>query len=177
MTSLPPEGGRAAGLLLRDGRIAGINEQATTVAATLSLRGVTFGIVAGILRREDVYVLVYHRNHLSVMSARPVPNAAPGCEADYCADFRREQAYAGCAQWCGADGVCMMAAGDVNRSGVVSWGDDDFVLDNEVTATYTAIGSNYLVDADLNFSGDVSPADTQMIITNNLLKSECLPRP
>ena len=176
LSSGPPAGGRAAGLLLRDGRIAGINEQATTAATTLSLRGVTFGIMERTLRGEDVYVLVHHRNHLSVMSARPATGAPPGCAADYCVDFRREQAYAGCAQWCGADGVCMMAAGDVNRSGVVSWGDDDFVLDNEVTATYTAIGSNYLVDADLNFSGDVSPADTQMIIANNLLKSECTPR-
>ena len=36
---------------------------------------------------------------------------------------------------------------------------------------------NYPVDGDVNFSGDVSFADAQAIIANNLLSSrECTPR-
>ena len=60
----------------------------------------------------------------------------------------------------------MMAAGDVNRSGIVSWGDDALLLEG-----------NYSVDADLDFSGDFSSADLQVILDNNFLASECLPRP
>ena len=70
-----------------------------------------------------------------------------------------------------------MAAGDVNRSGVVSWGDDDFILNNPgVAATYIPKGANYPADGDLNFSGAVTPADDRIIIENNLLSSECVPR-
>ena len=176
--ALPVVNGFAAGLLLSDGRIAGIEEGATTSVAALSLEGVRVG--AGFVQGSEVYVLIHHRNHLPVMSARPASTRGGDCRADYCVDFRRRQSYGGCRQLRHADGSWLMAAGDVNRSGAVSWGDDDFLLDNlglvleEESAAYAPGGSNYLVDADLNFDGQISPNDYRLIIENNLLSSrEC----
>ena len=178
--ALPVVNGFAAGLLLSDGRIAGIEEGATTSVAALSLGGVP--IAAGFAQGSEVYVLIHHRNHLPVMSARPASTRGSGCGADYCADLRRRQSYVGCRQLRHADGNWLMAAGDTNRSGAVSWGDDDFLLDNlglvlEESVAYVPGGSNYLVDGDLNFDGEVSPDDYRLIIENNLLSSsECMPR-
>ena len=175
--ALPVVNGFAVGLLLSDGRIAGIDEGASTASAALRLGGVR--MAAEIVSGSDVYVLIHHRNHLPVMSAVP---ASADCGADYCADFRNSQSYGGCRQLRRAGETYMMAAGDVNRSGVVSWGDDDFLLaiNEGRTATYDervpGRGMNYLVDADVNFDRQITSDDYRMILDNNLLSSECTPR-
>ena len=79
VAAVPVTDGFAAGLLLSDGRIAGVVEGA------LSLDGVS--IAPGFREGSDVYVLIHHRNHLSVMSAQPVAFGAAGC-GGYCMDFR-----------------------------------------------------------------------------------------
>ena len=179
-------GGRAAALLLSDGRIVGINEAATTAADALSLTGVRFA--AEIPAGHEVYVAIHHRNHLSVMSEQPVTDAGCAADVDYCVDFRRQQSYADCDQARHADGSFMMFAGDVNRSGSVAWGDDAIFLVGSYYGSEPGgregyrmmIGDNYLVDADLNFDGSsgtpVSRAmDEQFILANNLVSSECRP--
>ena len=176
--ALPTTDGRAAGLLLADGRIAGINEGASSTATALRLDGVR--IEAGFVPGSEIYVVIHHRNHLPVMSATSATSA--GCAADYCADFRGRQSYVGCPQLRRAGAPYVMVAGDVNRSGVVSWGDDDFRLtiagnrearyDERVSRRAT----NYLVDADLDFSGRITSDDYRLIVANNLLSSEeCAP--
>ena len=178
--AVPVTDGFAAGLLLADGRIAGINEAAPAAGAALSSRGVS--MAAAFPQGAEVYVLVHHRNHLSVMSASPAVTRSAACETDYCVDFRERPAYVGCAQLRHADGNWLMAAGDVNRSGVVSWGDDDFILNNlqlsvEPRAAYMPREANYLVDGDLNFDGEITSDDYRLILDNNLLSSrECASR-
>ena len=179
--AVPVVDGFAAGLLLADGRIAGIDEGATTAGAALSLAGVP--VAAGFAPGSEIYVLIHHRNHLSVMSAHPVAYGGAGCEGGYCVDFRRRRSYDGCAHLRHADGNRLMAAGDTNRSGVVSWGDDDFILNNprrtlRAPAAYAPGRVNYYVDGDLDFDGRVSLADARVIADNNLLSSrECAPHP
>ena len=171
---VPVVDGFAAGLLLDDGRIAGINEDASTAATALSLDGVR--MVAEVTRGSDAYVLIHHRSHLSVMMAA-TPRSA-GCEVDYCADFRGDQSYGGCHQLRRAGGNFLMAAGEVNRSGGVSWRDDDLILSNPGPVSYVPQGANYPVDGNFNFDGPVSLADAQVIMDNNLLSSrECAPCP
>ena len=170
--AVPVTNGRAAGLLLHDGRIAGIDEQAATATAALLLDGVR--VAAEVAQGSDVYVLIHHRNHLSVMTAAVAASA--GCSVDYCADFRNQQSYAGCCQLPRVDGMYMMAAGDVNRSGVVSWGDDDLLLDNPGGAAYIPRGANYPVDGDVDFDGQVSANDNRPIVENHLPSAEaCMP--
>ena len=173
----PTTGGRTAGLLLSDGRIVGINEAATTVSEALSFGGVSFRTLE-LPEGEDVYVLIHHRNHLSVLSAQPAATADCGVGVDYCVDFRAQPSYAGCPQSRHADGSYRMVAGDVNRSGSVSWGDDALLLSSFGSVSdYQPIGDNYLVDADLNFDGAVTVSDSLLILTNNLVSSECGARP
>ena len=163
--AVPVTNGRAAGLLLADGRIAGINEGAPAATAALSLDGVR--MEAGFAPGSEIYVQIHHRNHLSVMSATSATSA--GCAGDYCADFRGRQSYVGCPQLRRAGAPYVMAAGDVNRSGVVSWGDDDLILNS--------LGSRGYASSDLNFDARVSVDDVRAILDNNLLSSACRPRP
>lgn len=145
---------------------------ATTVTAALSSGGVPFE--AELPRGHDVYVLIHHRNHLSVVSAQPATSA--GCGAHYCADFRARQAYGSCTQLRSGTAY-RMVAGDVTRSGSISWGDDDFLLRYQGRAAYAQRGANYLVDCDSDFSGHVATTEIQVILDNNLLSSQCRPRP
>ena len=174
---LATTGGYAAGLLLDDGRIAGINEDAPTAAAALLLERMP--VVLKAPPGSDVYVLIHHRNHLPVITAQAAATRSADCDADYCADFRDTQSWHGCAQLRRADGRYMMITGDVNRSGTISWGDDDFLLGRLGrlgSTAYTRTGSHYPVDGDLNFDGRVSAADFQVILDNNLLSSApCTP--
>ena len=167
----PTTGGRAAGLLLSDGRIAGINEAAPTVADALSLDGVRFE--AELPQGEDVYVLIHHRNHLPVMSAQPATNtSAAGCSADYCVDFQAEQSYSQCEQLRLSGGEYAMYAGDVDRNFQVTLGDRSFILvangDPATFAMRPGLGvTNYNADGDLDFVQGVTLADRAVILINN----------
>ena len=174
----PTTGGRAAGLLLSDGRIAGINEAATTTAESLSLEGVRFE--ADLPQGEDVYVLIHHRNHLSVMSAQPATNTSVGVcstDPDYCVDFRDKQSYIGCGQvsLSDSDELYGMYAGDVGRTGLITRADLAFIGDNDSERpTYARmIEGNYLVDGDLDFSGLIARGDETEVGNNDSESSAC----
>ena len=173
----PTTNGRAAGLLLRDGRIVGINEEAPTVGEALSLGGVRF-VGAELPQDGNVYVLIRHRNHLPVISAASAATGpSPNCDVDYCVDFRRTQSHSGCEQVRLSDGSYAMYAGDVNRSGRIRFGDADFIVENDnAPVTYEQIGDNYLVDGDLNFSGRVRFGDADSIVENDNRPSACAQR-
>ena len=159
----PTTGGRAAGLLLSDGRIAGINEEATTAAEALSLAGVRFESES--LEGEDVYVLIHHRNHLPVMSAQPTTST--GCEADYCVDFRSQQSYGRCAQFRRSDRVYVMYAGDTNASGSIGVADLSSISNNQGLQ----VGTYELAVDDMNFTGSVGVVDLSFGSDNSALNS------
>ena len=175
----PTTGGRAAGLLLSDGRIVGINEAATTTAEALSLEGIRFE--ADLPQGEDVYVLIHHRNHLSVMSAQPATNTSAGVicstDPDYCVDFRDKQSYIGCGQvsLSDSDELYGMYAGDVGRTGLITRADLAFIGDNDSERpTYARmIEGNYLVDGDLDFSGLIARGDETEVGNNDSESSAC----
>ena len=173
----PTTNGRAAGLLLSDGRIVGINEAATTTAEALSLEGVRF---EADLPQGDVYVLIHHRNHLSVMSAQPATNTSAGVcstDPDYCVDFRDKQSYIGCGQvsLSDSDELYGMYAGDVGRTGLITRADLAFIGDNDSERpTYARmIEGNYLVDGDLDFSGLIARGDETEVGNNDSESSAC----
>ena len=162
----PVLSGRAAALLLSDGRIAGINEEAQSPERALSSEGVHFAMVE-LPRGWDVYVLIHHRNHLSAVSDRLTRGA--GCAADFCADFRGAR---GAGQvWLGA-GAYGMAAGDVDRNGVIDARDELLIRAYNPSSIgvrhYAAPdeAGNYGVDADLDFDGEVLSADRYFIVRN-----------
>ncbi len=168
-SSRPLAGGRATGLLLSDGRIAGINEAASVADASL-LDGVRFELKPP--EGEDLYVLIHHRNHLPVMSSAPVV-AATGtdCEADYCVDFRVGQSHGDGQVEMGA-GLHAMVAGDLDRNGVIDERDEALIRVYNLTSlgavgyrAAAAVG-RYAVDADVDFDGEVLSADRYFVIEN-----------
>ena len=166
----PTTGGRAAGLLLSDGRIAGINEAAATAAEALLLDGPRFE--AELPQGEDVYVLIHHRNHLPVMSAQPATNTSAGCSVDYCADFVARQSRQN-GQYAVGNGVFAMFAGNADRDNDIDADDENVVRRYNATAIisgaqYTAdAAGRYAVDGDLDFDGDVLAGDLYFILKND----------
>ncbi len=162
LASAPTTGGRAAGLLLRDGRIAGINEEAATAADTLFLNGVRFE--TELPEGQEVYVLVHHRNHLSVISANALAPGSEGCTAGYCVDFRFAQSH-GDGQAEVGQGTYAMFAGDVDRNGVIDERDEVLIRVHNLRSLGAGAyrdpdaAGNYAVDADLDFDGEVLSAD------------------
>ena len=162
----PVISGRAAGLLLSDGRIAGINSDAPSPAQALSLGGVHFARVE-VPQSRDVYVLIHHRNHLSAVSDRLTRGA--GCTAGFCMDFRDTRTAGQMRLGAGAYG---MAAGDVDRNGVIDARDELLIralnLSPLGARRYAAPNEagNYGVDADVDFDGEVLSADRYFIIIN-----------
>ncbi len=170
LASAPTPGGRAAGLLLRDGRIAGINEEAATAADALFLDGVRFE--TELLEGGQVYVSVHHRNHLSVISANALAPGGEGCNAGYCVDFRFAQSH-GDGQAEVGQGTYAMFAGDVDRNGVIDERDEVLIRVHNLRSL-TSLGAgayrdpdaagNYAVDADLDFDGEVLSADRCFVL-------------
>ncbi len=167
LASAPTTGGRAAGLLLRDGRIAGINEEAATAADALFLDGVRFE--TELLEGGQVYVLVHHRNHLSVISANALAPGGEGCTAGYCVDFRFAQSH-GDGQAEVGQGTYAMFAGDVDRNGVIDERDEVLIRVHNLRSLGAGAyrdpdaAGNYAVDADLDFDGEVLSADRCFVL-------------
>ena len=165
LASAPTPGGRAAGLLLRDGRIVGINK--ATAADALFLNGVRFEME--LPEGQGVYVLVHHRNHLSVISANALAPGGEGCTADYCVDFRFAQSH-GDGQAEVGQGTYAMVAGDVDRNGVIDERDEVLIRVHNLTSLGAGAyrdpdaAGNYAVDADLDFDGEVLSADRCFVL-------------
>ena len=90
-----PAFAREAALLLSDGTIAGIRPDASSPSEALEPGGVSFaGVDVATASSGTWYIVLHHRNHLSVMSATRLEFQAAACPADYCADFRTTQSHA-----------------------------------------------------------------------------------
>ncbi len=123
-----PAGGVKAGLLLSDGSIAGVVEDATTTSAVLARQGVRFAVEIG--SDKDVYLLLQHRNHLPILSARPLSAECGDLGADYCIDYREVGASAdlynrSCPMFRNNDRLFMIT-GDVNADGTIVSADAEF---------------------------------------------------
>ena len=163
---------RAAGLLLHDGRVAGVIPGAPSLAESINERWVNLDTDVDDASKQDWYVVVHHRNHLSVMSANALTAAGDGCAADYCVDLTESQSYRQGQSLLGGS-LYGMVAGDVNRDGMISYADSLLIRLHNLTPLRPvdyddADGSgNYAVDADLDFDGEVLSKDRFFVIENN----------
>ena len=154
---------RQAALLLDDGTIVGVDG---SNGDALRTEGVLFGVgIDG--AREDLYVLIRHRNHVSAMARA----TAAGCDAgaDYCADFRFQPSHQNCQVPLG-NGRYAMFAGDTDDDDDVDVADEAAIragnLDTIGARHYRAAAGGYAIDADLDFDGEVLSADRRYIILN-----------
>ncbi len=162
--------GRRAALLLNNGDVVGVRESAATAADAAETAGVRFGVE--VHDGRDLYLLIHHRNHLSIMSSSSLTNASVGCDALYCVDFTREQSHEG-GQREVANGVFAMVVGDIDRNGIIDSDDWGIIRANNLAAIggdhygSPAAAGRYVVDVDLDFDGDVLAADGIFIIVND----------
>jgi hypothetical protein len=125
---------RQAGLLLKNGVIVG-----TDGASNLSFN---------VLFNDDLYVVVWHRNHLGVMSAVPVIQSGNIHTYDFTSG--ETQVYGGSLGHKEiTSGVWGMCGGDGNGDGTINNGDKINLWDNQ-TGTKGYILSDYTMDSQSN---------------------------
>ncbi len=110
------------------------------------------------------YLVIYHRNHLQIMTANPVELSSSPTLYDLTTSSTR--AYGTDPMKNLGGGVFGMYSGDTNNSGIVTASDKSLV--NSFN-----LGTGYY-NADTNFSGIVTAADKTNINSNNL-KQEFVP--
>lgn len=139
-------------LLLSDGTVAGLDGK----------KYVTFNH----LKDNDYYVLIKHRNHLPVLSAKPVTFTAGTITAANTIDFTQamENAFDNARPTSKQDplkminGRCAMYAGELNGDGMIGGGDLQIFLFNK-----SIIGYNI---ADVSFDSQVNGVDKTSIKDN-----------
>ena len=155
---------REAALLLRDGTVVGVDGTST---APLRTEGVFFG--AGVDdASEDLYVLVHHRNHLSVMATATAVGCGTG--ADYCVDFRNRQSHRNRQASVGG-GRYAMFAGDTDSDNDIDVADETVIRSGNLriisAGDYQGFNDgSYAIDADVDFDGEVLSGDRRYIILN-----------
>ena len=159
---------RRAALLLSDGSVAGVDPGAAAASVALAPENVAFRAAFN-GAADELYVLMHHRNHLSVMTTA---TSGAGCAADYCADFARRQTWQD-GQYDLGGGLFAMFAGDTDRNRRIDVGDTRSIRRHNTaaisgSAQYTADGeARYVVDGDLDFDGDVLSGDRFFILINH----------
>ena len=135
---------RRAGLLLSDGSIIDIDG-----SGPVKFKDVSAG---------NYYVVVKHRNHLSIMSSSAIALSSSSSLYDFTSS--QSQAYTS-----GTDPMVALAgggfgmiAGDVNNSAIITAADVTPIIVNLNLSNYN--------DADVNMSGIVTAADVTKIISN-----------
>ncbi len=136
---------KQAAFLLKDGSIkdtSGINNLEFPVAPT-----------------GNLYIVIYHRNHLTIMSSSPLTNVG----TTYPWDFTTEagQAYGTAAQISLGGSIYGLYAGDADASGIIDFSDKSAVW--EVQAGY----SGYHM-GDVNLDGQVYNQDKNNIWFKNI---------
>ncbi len=158
---------RRAALLLGDGSVVGVDADAETAPATIEAGNVVEFSYSqhSTTTGAAFYVLIHHRNHLSVMTTATDGGACDG--ADYCADFRNGQSW-GDGQHDMGNGAYATFAGDTDGDGDIDPGDEAAVRrHNLTTINGTGRYTDGAVDGDLNFDGDVLSDDRYFILRNN----------
>ncbi|MBN1781674.1 hypothetical protein JW948_11145 [bacterium] len=112
----------------------------------------------------DYYLVLRHRNHLSVMSASAVTGLTWGGTASMI-DFT-----AGTGQYYGSDAVLLetgvygLYAGDCNQDGGVTVTDNNMIMSNRNDEGYE--------DSDLNMDGNVTISDNNLSMNNRNISSQ-----
>ncbi len=113
----------------------------------------------------NYYIVLHHRNHLSVMSADPAELGIRTAKIDFTSDGSAYYGTGGGVDMTGT-GVWGMIAGETNDTGIVTVADKASVVDELNNAGY--------YKADINFTGIVTVADKAHIV-NNLNKASTVP--
>ena len=158
---------RRAALLLNDGSVVGVNPDAETAPATISSGNVIRFSYSpdSTTMADDYYVLIHHRNHLSVMTTA---TGGDSCSAaDYCADFGNEQSWRDGQHDVGNSSYAMFA-GDTDGDGDIDFDDGAAIRRFNLTAIISSQQyANDAVNGDLNFDGEVLSDDRYFILRNN----------
>ncbi|HSQ75492.1 MAG TPA: fibronectin type III domain-containing protein [Bacteroidota bacterium] len=133
--------GTTVGFIKKDGSIVALDG-----TSALSFPGVTSG---------NYYVVLRHRNHLSIMSSTALPLNAASELYDF--STAQGQAY-GTSSMVGMGAKYAMIAGDANLSGIVTAADANYVFGFMNTAAYH--------NGDVNLSGIVTASDANMLYGN-----------
>lgn len=112
----------------------------------------------------NYYIVVRHRNHLSIMSALPAALNSSSTLYDFTTG--ESQSYGTGSVYLLGDNIYGMYEGDVNASGIITIADINPVVDVLNATNYTS--------ADVNLSGIVTIADIMKLI-NNLNKTTNVP--
>lgn len=137
--------GRRAAFLLNDGHIVDLDGSSN----------LTFPIPAYV----DLYAVVYHRNHLGVMSASPLNKNGNVYDYNFSTSFNA--AFGGLAGYKEiATGLFGMVAGDADRDGMVSENDKLFWNSQSGKAAY--------LSADFNLNAQTDNEDKNEVYVNNL---------
>jgi hypothetical protein len=110
------------------------------------------------LSEGNYYLVIYHRNHLQIMTANPVELSSNPVLYDITTDVT--QAYGSDPVKDLGDGVYGMYSGDTNNSGIITASDKSMVNSFNLSSGY--------FNADTNFSGIVTASDKTNINSNNL---------
>ncbi|MEL6824520.1 MAG: hypothetical protein AAFP70_22395, partial [Calditrichota bacterium] len=110
------------------------------------------------LATGDYYIVIYHRNHLSIMSASS--QSITTSSSNYNFTTAQSQAYSA-----GSDGminitgsVFGMFAGETNDSGIITNADKNDIVNDLNTTGYK--------QSDTNFSGIITNADKSIVNSN-----------
>lgn len=144
------------------------NTEIAQAAALLNNDGKLFFIDNCLLSTgtlKEVYIVIEHRNHMGIMSPKPIQ--INNGKLTY--DFTAENSYTngGFGQKELTQGVWSMYAGDTDQSDYPSY---DINGNDNTWSAYNGMFNVYLV-ADLNLDGQVNGSDKQFWIANNGISS------
>jgi len=138
--------------LLKDGSIAGLDGS--------SMPEFTQTI------RNDIFVVIKHRNHLGILSANPVTRSGGVYAYDYTTSS--SQAYGTLAQRDLGGGTYGLYGGDGNADGTVD-------NDDKISIWWLIAGKRGYESADFNLDGQANNKDKNDIWQNNLTESSQIP--
>ncbi len=136
-----------AAMILKDGQIAD-----TAGAAGVPFPGIEYG---------DYYIVLKHRNHLSIMSATTVSLTDSNTVYDFSDNIAK--AYGSTPMKELSSGVYGMIAGDANADGIIDMADRDSVWRFQNGTTW-----EYIKKADLNLDGSIDIEDLNLFWRSNL---------
>ena len=143
---------RKAGFLLKDGSIVGLDGSSN--------------LIFNVLITNNLYVVIWHRNHLGIMSSSPATYTG----GIYSYDFTTAstKAYGTSAQVSLGGGKYGMYAGDADKDGTIDQDDIDNVWDVDS-------GKSGYYRADMNLDGQVENQDKNDVWLPNVGKSDFVP--
>lgn len=145
--------GMQAGFLLNDGSI-------------VSIDGITLPLFNDLTIQQSLFVVIWHRNHLPILSANPLIKTGNIYSCDF--TTMAGQAYGIDAQKFLADGIYGLFGGDANADGIIDDADKDISWQDEA-------GQSGYLPSDLNLDGQSGNQDKNGIWLPNTGKGSQIP--